>query len=686
MSAPSPNLEASRRRASVMPAAARARLLASLADGEGVVAILRVDLDEELRYAERYGVLTSERFLVIGGGGDARRIAEHGLAAIASMTSHDRGGLGALEILADDRRLARLPYTVGCAPAARALVEAFDALRSLPADARRASSELSSIADPSTESDEGASGADAANEEAPARVASLARLFGFARRRMGAVAIGALLTLASTGAGLIPPYLVWPLVDEILEPYQARVDAARRGPDAIDGAPRDATKDVTDPQVAARLAEVRASGARSFSRVPWFLLGMAAAALLAWALSWAQGWALAWVSERISADVRNATYAHLHRLSLDFFGARRTGDLVARISSDTDRICGFLSDTLMDFVTDVLMILGTAGVLFWMNPLLGLAALVTFPPIAFLTLRLRDRLSHGFVHGGRAWSDMTSILADTIPGIRVVKAFAQEGREVERFRAANDRIMAINDRINRVWTFFWPMVALFNQVGLLVVWAVGAHQIHDQRVTVGMLTASLAYIARFYTRLESMSRVAGLTQRAAASAQRIFEILDRAPAVPEPERPLDPGRVRGEIALRGVSFRYGNRQILDDIDLHIAPGEMIGVVGETGAGKTTLANLICRFHDVSAGAILVDGIDLRAFSIEAYRRNIGLVLQDPFLFYGTIADNIAYGRPSATRAEIVAAARAARAATSGRHRPASSDRVHRGAARVMGQE
>src|SRR5439155_19050614 len=147
----------------------------------------------------------------------------------------------------------------------------------------------------------------------------------------------------------------------------------------------------------------------------------------------------------------------------------------------------------------------------------------------------------------------------------------------------------------------------------------------------------------------------------AASAQRIFEILDRVPSVPEPLKPVQPGRLEGRIELRGVRFKYGSREVLHGLDLKVEPGEMIGLVGPSGAGKSTLINLICRFYDVAVGAILVDGTDIRSFPVEEYRRNIGIVLQDPFLFYGTIAENIAYGQPAARRDEIVAAARAARA-------------------------
>jgi ATP-binding cassette subfamily B protein len=158
-----------------------------------------------------------------------------------------------------------------------------------------------------------------------------------------------------------------------------------------------------------------------------------------------------------------------------------------------------------------------------------------------------------------------------------------------------------------------------------------------------------------------MSRMATSTQKAAASSQRLFEILDRPPGVPEPAHPVHPDKIRGAIEVRSASFRFGSRQVIDDVSLDIKPGEMIGLVGTTGAGKSTLVNLVCRFYDVSEGAVLVDGTDIRSFPITEYRRHIGIVLQDPFLFWGSIAENIAYGKPGATRAEIVAAARAARA-------------------------
>jgi ATP-binding cassette subfamily B protein len=245
--------------------------------------------------------------------------------------------------------------------------------------------------------------------------------------------------------------------------------------------------------------------------------------------------------------------------------------------------------------------------------------------------------------------------------VRVVKAFAQEKRESQRFKQANAHNLLVNDRLNKTWSLFSPTVGLLTELGLLVVWGFGIWQVSKNQITVGVLTAFIAYISRFYGRLDSMSRIVSVTQKAAAGAKRIFDILDHVSSVPEPKNPQSLPLIDGRVTVRGASFRYGNRSVLNDVSLDIKAGEMIGLVGHSGSGKSTLVNLICRFYDVSEGAILIDGMDIRALPVAEYRRHIGLVLQEPFLFFGTIADNIAYGKPQATRSEIVAAARAAHA-------------------------
>ena len=199
------------------------------------------------------------------------------------------------------------------------------------------------------------------------------------------------------------------------------------------------------------------------------------------------------------------------------------------------------------------------------------------------------------------------------------------------------------------------------EIGLLVVWAFGIWLVSKDQITVGVLTAFLAYIGRFYTRLDSMSRIVSSTQKAASGAKRIFEILDHVSSVPEPKNPRTLDNPQGRITLSNIDFRYGNRAVIRQLSLDIEPGEMIGLVGHSGSGKSTLVNLICRFYDVTEGSIALDGVDIRQLGVGDYRRNIGLVLQEPFLFFGTVADNISYGKPDASRQDIVAAARAAHA-------------------------
>jgi ATP-binding cassette subfamily B protein len=605
--------------------------------GETVLAWFEPDLNSRLRFARELVVVTDRRVL----SGAATETSDMAPAAgapwkswpletVVRLDCAQRAGVGTLELLSDQERLAHWRYTLGRSANATRLVQQFEAFRRAgPAGKLEAESpadrEIAVCPSCGMDISPGAAGCpNCAGGKTPRQTAALFRLLQFARPRRGAVALGFALTLASTAAGLVPPYLTMPLMDKVLIPHQ-------------NGQP-------VEPRL-----------------VIWFLSGLAAAALVAWLLSWARTYVLAWVFERISADLRNYTYAHLQRLSLEFFGGKRTGDLMARVSTDTERICNFLSLNLLDFVTDSLMMAMTAGVLFWIDPWLALATLLPFPFIGWLVSRVRERLRVGFLEAGRVWGEMTSVLADTIPGIRVVKAFAQEQREIERFRQANDRVLDANDRVNKVWSIFGPIVTLLTEMGLLVVWAFGAWQVFHGQIKVGVLTAFLAYISRFYNRLDSMSRMLAAVQRAAASTQRIFEILDRVPSVAEPVNPVRHRRLQGEVEFRNVGFRYGNRPVLEEVNLTIHPGEMVGLVGPSGSGKSTLVNLVCRFYDVNSGAILVDGLDIRTLALEDYRRHIGIVLQEPFLFYGTIAENIAYGRPDATREEIIAAARAARA-------------------------
>ncbi|NNM79697.1 MAG: ABC transporter ATP-binding protein [Gallionella sp.] len=601
-----------------------------LQGNEQIHAWLETNLDERLHFKKSLLLATENRLLYFASfdrepAAGARSCLEFPYRARLKLEQHDHAGVGSLTLTEGESRLAQWRYTLALDAATLRFIKQFvrqlDSFLSggpVVTDTTEACNKCGSalVLDQCPQCD--------ADEEAPPSTWTLLRLWRFAKPYRWQLLSGFMLMLASTAATLVPPYLTMPLMDKVLIPYQ-------------NGAPIDTVT------------------------VSWLLGGLFASALLAWGLGWAKTYILALVSERIGADLRTVTYEHLLKLSLEYFGGKRTGDLMSRIGSESDRICVFLSLHLLDFATDVLMILMTAAILVSINPWLAVVTLLPLPVIAWMIHIVRDKLRTGFEKIDRVWSQVSNVLADTIPGIRVVKAFAQEDREASRFRAANAHNLLVNDHINKIWSLFSPSVTLLTEIGLLVVWAFGIWLVSRDEITVGVLTAFLAYISRFYTRLDSMSRIVSVTQKAASGAKRIFDILDHVSSVPEPAHPVHLENISGRITLRDAGFRYGNRSVIKGLNLDIEPGEMIGLVGHSGSGKSTLVNLMCRFYDVSEGSISIDGVNIRQLPIAEYRSNIGLVLQEPFLFFGSIAENIAYGKPAATRAEIIAAARAAHA-------------------------
>ncbi len=601
-----------------------AHLDSILEPGESVVAWVHCDVDAERRFRSTFAVLTDRRLINLPGDGSTVPVASWPLERVARMKTRDRAGLGTLEAFSADERLTVWHYLFAQGPAVLVLLDRFE--------------DLKAGRPPGAAAPDEPEAPEAETQEAPPNTMALLRLSRFAKPHAFWIVLAFLLSLTATVASIIPLKLTGPLVDGILTPYQTTWQLA------------------DDPS-----APMPAAIEQSFHSVWWYLAGMLGAAVLAWILGWAQGAMLAWVSERVSADLRNATYSHLQKLSLEFFGGKRTGDLISRLSTDSDRLCQFLADNVVDFAADALLLFAVAVALFQTNWMLAAVTLVPFPFVVWLMYYSRDKLQSGFLASSNAWSVLNSVLADAIPGIRVVKAFAQEHREIDRFESANTHLVQTNNRVNAIWTFFWPLIAFLNNLGVLVVWACGIYLIYRHELTVGALWEFVLLSGRFYGRLESMSRMVNASQRAAASAQRIFEILDRVSSVPEPAKPVPLDKLKGDLEFRGVGFRYGNRKVIKDLTLSIRAGEMIGIVGHTGAGKSTLINLVCRFFDVAEGALYADGVDIRSYRVSDYRRNIGIVLQEPFLFFGTIAENIAYGRPEATRAEVIAAAKAARA-------------------------
>ncbi len=630
-----------------LPESWRGHLAKQLSPDETLVGWFQPDLDSKLNFAVGLIALTDRRILASDGKsssspGRSPAPSSNGqpddwqsfpLADDLQLRITEQSGVGKLELLNATSRLACWRYTPAASAAARRFEARWTALLTRAAGSlAEAPPRIPTVCPSCGEVITAVDGVcpACAPVAPPQPVSSLLRLLVFAKSRAGMMVLGLVLTIAANFIGLMPVYLTGPLIDNVLVPWQ--------------------------------------EGQPILGHSAYFYLSlMIGAALIAWQLNWARLFVTSWVSEYVAFDLRGRTYEHLQSLSLEFFGGKRTGDLMSRIDNDSDRICVFLSVTLVDFINDVVMISITAALLLWKDARLAVCTLMPFPFIFWLVYIVKRKLRHGFNQSTVASGQISSVLADTIPGIRVVKAFSQEGREVERFQRSNRHLLAVNNRLNVIWSFFGPLVSLLTDLGIVCVWVFGVWLVFSTAtgettvLKVGTLFVFAGLMNKFYGRMDTMIRIVYGTQRAAASAHRIFEILDRVPSVPEPVHPVHPGRLKGQLELRNVRFKYGAREVLHGINLNIEPGEMIGLVGPSGAGKSTLINLICRFFDVADGAILADGTDIRSFPVQEYRKNIGIVLQDPFLFYGTVAENIAYGRPGATRQEIIDAARAANA-------------------------
>src|SRR5438874_2740990 len=462
------------------------------------------------------------------------------------------------------------------------------------------------------------------------QTAVIRRLLGYLKPYRRQLTLGMAAATVITLVSLVPPYLAGHLIDKVVRPAQAGTLALARA-----------------------------------STIAW--IAVAAIALVYLVRQIAAAVRLRLMSilgEWVARDLRSELYEHIQRLSLAFFSRKRTGSLITRVSADTDRLWDFLAFGLVDVSVSLVMLVGLGSVLISLDWRLGLVMTLPVPVFCWLIYRHGENISRLFIRAWRKWSRVTDVLSDTIPGIRVVKAFNQEHREIERFDERNQDVTAEFNRIHASWTTFWPLLMLGVHTMTVMVWVFAVPRLRGNgaQLPVGTFVSFLLYTTMFIAPIEVIGQMARTLNRATTSAHRVFEVLNTESEVRDVATPVRLEPVHGRVTFEHVTFGYdGVRQVLRAMGFEVRPGGLIGLVGPSGGGKTTIVNLIARFYDVTGGTIRVDGVDLRRLDTGHYRRQIGMVLQDPYLFHGTVLDNIRYGLPEASLGHVVAAAQAANA-------------------------
>jgi ATP-binding cassette subfamily B protein len=384
-----------------------------------------------------------------------------------------------------------------------------------------------------------------------------------------------------------------------------------------------------------------------------------ASALLNFGATYAQTYLVSWVGQRALQDLRLRLFEHLQRLSVGFYSRRRTGVVISRITNDVQALDQLVTDGVVTLFSSTLTLAGTAAILVALDAELALITFLTFPLLAAGSVAFRIASAGAYRLTRERIALITAYLQETLSGIRIVRAFGQEERHKDELRELNEANRAANMKTVHLNAAYFPSVELLSAVATAVILLYGGNQvIGGEGVTIGVLASFVFYLQNFFDPIQQLSQLYTTYQAGMAALDKIFELLDEEPDVVDGPEELP--RIRGEIRFEDVSFSYdgpGGKLALAGVSLVVPPGQTIALVGPTGAGKSTLAKLVARFHDPTEGRVLVDGHDLRTVTQRSLRSQLGFVPQEGFLFSGTIRDNIAFGRPGASDEDVVAAAR-----------------------------
>ncbi len=394
----------------------------------------------------------------------------------------------------------------------------------------------------------------------------------------------------------------------------------------------------------------------------WLVLALAGAALMRALLNIIIGRTSTYIGTRITYELRRQLQQKLTELSVDFYDRTPVGSLMTRLLHDVDYFHGFVQQVASGFLVNLFLIVGIGFMLFSLNVKLALFVLIPVPFVIAGTWFFWHTIYPRYYRYWDSQSKLAALLNGVLSGIRTVKAFAQEKREHQRFDNVGGNLRDARRAVDRSSATFFPIFGYAFGLGGLIIWYAGGKNVLSEHITLGTLMAFLGYLGMFYGPISALTMFSNWLTGFLTAGQRIFEILDTDVALKQSEKPVILKQVRGQIKFRNVTFGYDPYDpVLTDISFTIEPGQLVGIVGKSGSGKTTLVNLICRFYDPQQGQVLIDSIDVREMSNQELRRHVGLVLQEPFLFRATIAENIAYGEPNATPSNIIDAAKAANA-------------------------
>ncbi|MBC7234456.1 MAG: ABC transporter ATP-binding protein, partial [Chloroflexi bacterium] len=393
-----------------------------------------------------------------------------------------------------------------------------------------------------------------------------------------------------------------------------------------------------------------------------YAMGVVLVSMIGGIFGFGQRYGVALVVQSAIFDLRNALYSHILNMPFGFHDRTRTGQLISRMTSDIDNLIGFLDFGISGIVGMALTFSGATLLLFRMSWQLGLLGMLIVPPLTVTALKGSNTLGPRFLELRRQFARIVSQIQENFAGVRVVKAFAREEYEIERFRAELNEFLRQRMGVIRVFSTFMPFMELLTNLGTLLILGYGGIQVINGQLSLGELVASQAYLMMLAGPIRMIGFMVVMGRRASAAAEHICEILDARREVLEKPDAYELPPVTGEVVFENVSFGYEEgSQVLKNINLTVRPGETIALLGATGSGKTSIVNLIPRFYDVTAGRVLIDGHDVRDVTIKSLRRQIGTIFQEAVLFTGTIAENIAFGKPDATIEEIQRAAEMAQA-------------------------